>query len=386
MDDLFTKAEYEGRLHRARTLMSAAGMDALLVTAPRNLTYLTGYRTNLFSSTFRPFTALVPLESDPVLLLPNLEVWQGEGTGWIADVRGWGTGMGSVARDPLELIKIAADEKRVSAGRIGVEQSRGQRVGMTLEQYGQLQRLLPGATWLDSAPLMWDLRVVKSPQEVAYMREACRITDAGIVAALETVREGVTERELQVVMGTTMMREGADTVRSLSIASGPQRYAMLNAPATSRALRPGEMVTFDCGAVYNGYHGDLTRGYFIGEVNDRQRQFYEASLEIFWEAVRAVRPGVTCEDVDRVAEEAIVRRGYREYMLHRTGHSLGMEVHEEPSIGPGVKVPLQPGMVLAVEPGIYDFTIGAFRNEDNVVVTESGCDLLSNAPRELIVR
>jgi len=386
MDDVFTRAEYEGRLARARALMAKQGIDALLVTAPRNLTYLTGYRTNLFSSTFRPFTAVIPLASDPVLLLPNLEVWQGETTGWIADVRGWGTGMGSVARDPLELIKVVTDEKRLSGGRIGVEQTRGQRIGMTLEQYGQLQTLLPGATWVDSAAVMWDLRMVKSPQEVAYMREACRITDSGIVAALEVMREGITERELQVVMGTTMMREGADTVRSLSIASGPQRYALLNAPATTRKLARGEMVTFDCGAVYKGYHGDLTRGFFIGQVSDRQRRFYEASAEIFWDAVRAVRPGITCEALDRVVEESIVRRGYREHMLHRTGHSLGSEVHEEPSIGPGVQVTLQPGMVLAIEPGIYDFSIGAFRIEDNVVVTETGYEFLSNAPRELIIR
>jgi len=386
MDDVFTKAEYEGRLARVRALMSAAGLDALLLTSPRNLTYLTGYRTNLFSSTFRPFTAVIPLQGDPALLLPNLEVWQGETTGWIADVRGWGVGMGSVARDPLELVKTVMEEKRLAAGRIGIEQTRGQRVGMTLEQYGQLQRLLPGATWLDSASLLWQVRMVKSPQEVAYMREACRITDAGIVAALEAAREGVTERELQVVMGTTMMREGADTVRSLSIASGPKRYALLNAPATSRALQRGEMFTFDCGAVYKGYHGDLTRGYFIGEVSARQREFYEASAEIFWDAVHAVRPGITCEELDRVVEESIKRRGYREYMLHRTGHSLGSEVHEEPSIGPGVSVRLEPGMVLAIEPGIYDFSIGAFRIEDNVVVTETGCEFLSNAPRELIVR
>jgi Xaa-Pro aminopeptidase len=233
---------------------------------------------------------------------------------------------------------------------------------------------------------MWDLRMVKSPQEVAYMREACRITDSGIVSALEILREGVSERELQVAMGTTMMREGAETVRSLSIASGPERYAMLNAPATSRKLARGEMVNFDCGAVYNGYHGDLTRGYFVGQASDRQRRFYEASAEIFWDAVRAVRPGITCEELDRAVEEAIVRRGYREHMLHRTGHSLGTEVHEEPSIGPGVKTVLQPGMVLAIEPGIYDFSIGAFRIEDNVVVTDTGCELLSNAPRELIAR
>ncbi|MBI4280313.1 MAG: aminopeptidase P family protein, partial [Armatimonadetes bacterium] len=336
-----------------------------------------------FSSTFRPFTAVIPRESDPVLLLPNLELGLGRDTCWFADIRIWG-GAKADYKDPLEAAKAVIDEKKLR--RVGVEMSRGQRIGMTLEQWGQVQRLLPNVQWGDSADVLWRLRMVKSPTEVAYMREACRQTDAGIAAAVAVAREGASEMEMSVAMGTTMMKEGADTVRSLSIASGPKRYDQLNAPAVDRKLRRGEMVNMDCGCLYRGYHGDLTRGFFVGEASQRQRDFYNASLEIFYEAAQAVRPGITCEELDRVAEQAIVKRGYREYMLHRTGHSLGLEVHEDPSIGPGYTQVLEPGMVLAIEPGIYDFSIGAFRIEDNVVVTEKGFDYLSHAPRDLIIR
>ena len=381
---LFPREEYAARLGRAREVMERTGLAALFLTGPKNLTYLTGYRTNLFSSTFRPFTAVIPLAGDPVLLLPNLEEGLGRGTCWFADIRIWGGG--AEAKDPLTLAAQVFKEKDLAEARVGIERGMGHRLGMTLDQFDDLRRLLPAVTWTDSGALLWELRMVKSPAEVAYMRRACRITDQAIGAAVSLAREGVSEVELQVAMGETMMREGADTIRSLTVASGPQRYAMLNPPASDRRLRRGEMVNFDVGAIYRGYHADLTRGFFIGEASPRQREFYQAALEIFNETCEAVRPGETFHDVDHAAEGAITRRGYREYMLHRTGHSLGTEVHEHPSIGPGEQTALVPGMVLAIEPGIYDFSIGAFRIEDNVVVTEQGCELLSNAPRELIIR
>ena len=382
---LFPRDEYAARLQRAREMMEGAGLAALFLTSPKNLTYLTGYRTNLFSSTFRPFTALIPREGEPVLLLPNLEEGLGRGTCWFEDVRSWGGPKGR-ANDPLLLAAQVFEEKGVASARVGIERAMGHRLGMTLDQFAELGRLLPHVTWGDSGSILWALRMVKSPPEIAYLRRACEITDRGIAAAVAIAREGVSEFELQVAMGETMMREGADTIRSLTVASGPQRYDMLNPPASDRRLGRGEMVNFDCGAIYRGYHGDLTRGFFVGEASARQRDFYAAALEIFYETCEAIRPGATFHQVDQAAEEAITRRGYRDYMLHRTGHSVGTEVHEHPSIGPGEHTPLVPGMVLAIEPGIYDFTIGAFRIEDNVVVTERGYEFLSNAPRELMVR
>ena len=381
---LFSRDEYAARLRRARELMERAGLAALFLTSPKNLTYLTGYRTNLFSSTFRPFTALIPLAGEPVLLLPNLEEGLGRGTCWFEDIRVWG-GPKASAKDPLALAAQVFQEKGVASARVGIERAMGHRLGMTLDQFAELSRLLPNVTWGDSGSILWELRMVKSPAEIAYMRRACEITDKGIAAAVAIAGEGVSEVELQVAMGQTMMREGADTIRSLTVASGPQRYDMLNPPASDRRLGRGEMVNFDCGAIFRGYHADLTRGFFVGEASSRQRAFYQAALEIFYDTCEAVRPGATFHEVDQAAEDAIAQRGYRDYMLHRTGHSVGTEVHEHPSIGPGEQTILVPGMVLAIEPGIYDFSIGAFRIEDNVVLPDLGYEFLSKAPREMIL-
>jgi len=257
---------------------------------------------------------------------------------------------------------------------------------MTYDQFEALREIFSGAKLVNAADIMWKLRVKKSPQETAYLRKACQATDAAFVVAVEAAGEGVSEATLQRVLGVTMMEHGADAPGFLIVASGPDRYDMLNPYASSRVMRRGDMLNFDIGAIYKGYWGDLTRGIFIGEVSKRQREFYEAETEIFERTLRAVKPGVAIQDVDKVAEATTRELGYEKYMLHRTGHALGLDVHEIPSVAVGDTTVMEPGMVITIEPGIYDFSIGAFRLEDTVVVTETGVETLTNCTRELIVR
>jgi Xaa-Pro aminopeptidase len=383
---VFSEAEYAERLRRARRLMGEHGFDALLVSAPPNVTYLTGYRTNLFDSNFRPFLSVIPRDGDPVLLLPNLEVGVGEETSPFDDIRAWGSTPECIAPDAVSAVAVVAREKGLSGGRIGIERGLNMRIGMGLDQFDQLQEMLPDAEWPNSAALLWALRVVKSPAEVAYIRESQRITDAAYHASLDFAREGVSEKDLLRVLGMKMMEEGADHPGFQIISSGPERYKMTNPYTVDRKLRHGDMVIFDIGSVKEGYYSDITRGFFIGTASDRQREFYEAARSFTETAVNAVRPGVTCADIDRIATQAIVDAGYGDYMIHRTGHSIGLEVHEMPSIAPGDNTVLQPGMVLTIEPGIYDFSIGAFRMEDVVLVTDDGWEYISHAERELTIK
>jgi Xaa-Pro aminopeptidase len=391
---LFPLSEYRQRMERARSLMREAKLDGLLVSAPNNLVYISGYRTNLFDSNFRPFLCVVPLEGEPTLLLPTLEVGVGEEVSWMTDIRPWGPTPGKVtwgsspaviAPDSLNAARIVIEEKNLGGARIGIEQGFGQRVGMSLEQLGQLKGYLPGVEWGDSTGLFWKLRSVKSKKEVEYLRKASEITDKGYEAVLARAKEGMTERQLQGIMGETYMREGSDYRGFIIVQAGPERYKMMNPYATDRKIKRGDAVTFDFGAVYNGYWSDLTRTFFVGECSPQQRKMYEDSREVSELTVKQVRPGVTCESIDLFAERQLHERGYKEYMLHRTGHSIGLEVHEMPSIGAGEKTVLQANMTAAIEPGIYDFGVGGFRTEDIVLVTENGVEYLSNCTRELTI-
>jgi Xaa-Pro dipeptidase len=234
---------------------------------------------------------------------------------------------------------------------------------------------------------MWKARIKKSAREIECLRIAGRATDAGYRAALEIAREGVSEEELSDAIAVGMIRGGADWPGFLVVQSGRDRYDMANPPASGRRVAKGDMIIFDIGAVYKGYWGDMTRGFFIGEPSARQRELYEAELEIFTRTRDAVRPGILIEEIDKVADQTTVDLGHDDLVWHRTGHAVGVDVHELPSVAIGDKTVLEPGMVFTIEPGIYDFAVGAFRIEDVVVVTKTGYESLNaTAPTALTVR
>lgn len=382
----FAIDEYAARIKKTQQLLEEKGLDFLLISQPENLIYLTGYRTILYQSKFRPFLAVIPKSGDPVLILPVLEKGVGEKTSFYDDIRTWGNIPGVAGPDPIAVAKDVVMEKKLENGRAGIELGMGQRLGMTFDQFNELKKAVPKVKFEDCSSVMWNVRMVKSPKEIEYIREACRITDVACEKAIEASAAGVSEVEIQRVLGQTMMEEGADVPGFLVVASGGDRYNMINPYATRRKLEKGDMVNLDIGAIYKGYWSDLTRGYFIGKATDRQKAFYEAALKINQAAIEAVKPGIPASAVDKAAENMIDKLGYREYMLHRTGHSLGLEVHELPSIAPGDETQLVPGVICTIEPGIYDFNIGAFRIEDTIVVTEAGYEYLTHSPRELQIR
>jgi Xaa-Pro aminopeptidase len=261
----------------------------------------------------------------------------------------------------------------------------GQRLGMNLDQFDDLKSRVPDVTWGNIADVMWPVRLVKSEQEAAYIRQACKATDIAWQEAADACGVGVSEREIMKVLAHGMV-EHADGPAFLVVASGPDRYDMINAIPTDRKMQNNEMVCFDIGANYKRYWSDMSRVLYIGEPTERQKEFHKAELEVFWAGVEAVKPGVTCEEVDQACEHKIHELGFQDYMLHRTGHALGLDVHELPSVALGDTTVLEPGMVLTIEPGLYDFSIGSWRIEDTVLVTDTGYELLTNSERDIIVR
>ncbi len=145
------------------------------------------------------------------------------------------------------------------------------------------------------------------------------------------------------------------------------------------------MIILDFGAVYKGYWSDITRGIFVSSISPRQKELYEAALKISEAAIKAIRPGIPVGDIDRAAMKKTEELGYADLVLHRGGHSLGLDVHEIPSIAASDNTIVEPGMCFAIEPAIYDFSVGAFRIEDNFVVTKDGCTCLTNCTREIII-
>ncbi|NPA47787.1 MAG: aminopeptidase P family protein [Thermococci archaeon] len=229
-----------------------------------------------------------------------------------------------------------------------------------------------------------ELRIVKSPEEVRRIEDACRIADDAMEVALEGVGDGVRERDVAAKMEYRMRIEGADKPAfDTIIASGP-RSALPHGVATDRAMKRGDFVVIDEGALYRHYNSDMTRTVVIGSPTEKQADVYAAVLEAQKKCVEAVRPGVKTKELDLLARSVLREYGYEENFIHSLGHGVGLEIHEWPGVSRFDETVLRPGMVITIEPGVYIPGFGGVRIEDTVVVTEDGARRLTKTERDLI--
>ncbi|HWQ62334.1 MAG TPA: aminopeptidase P family protein, partial [Negativicutes bacterium] len=234
-------------------------------------------------------------------------------------------------------------------------------------------------------PLHLDkLRMVKDEAELAALRVAVRLADAAFDHILAYIRPGVSEREIALELEFFMRKKGAEKAAFDIIVASGQRSALPHGLAGDKRIAAGEFVTMDFGAVYEGYHSDITRTVVVGKASSRQREIYDlvrAAQQAGLDAITAGRPG--CE-VDGAARRVIGDAGYGEYFGHGLGHGVGLAIHEEPRLSPVGDVVLAPNMTVTVEPGVYLPDWGGVRIEDTVVVTANGVQILTASSKELI--
>ena len=231
-------------------------------------------------------------------------------------------------------------------------------------------------------------RMRKDKDELAAMREAVGIAERALLALAPRVQPGVRERELAAELVLELLRKGSGTELPFQpiVATGPQG-ALPHAVPGESPLEAGHLLIIDWGASTRGYFSDITRTFAVvsADVPEQLHAAYEAVREANAAGRAAARPGVAAEEVDRAARAAITDAGFGEYFIHRTGHGLGLECHEEPDIKEGSSVNLEPGMTFTVEPGVYLPGLGGVRIEDDVVITTDGCESLTTLDRELTV-
>ncbi len=279
-----------------------------------------------------------------------------------------------------EALKTALDA-RPSLKRVGFEAG---HVTVSLrESFGKSG---PNVQWIGTEDVIEALRVVKDPNEIAVIRRAIDVAEAAFLSVKPLLKPGTRERDFAIELEFAMRCGGAEGVSFDSIvASGPMG-ARPHHRAGDRQLEAGDLVTIDWGAVVDGYASDITRTVAIGHVSDEQRRLYGIVLEAQQRAIAAIAPGQTGKAIDAVARDFITSHGYGEAFGHSLGHSLGRDVHD----GPGFsvrsdKLVLAPGMVMTVEPGIYLEDWGGIRIEEDVLVTEGGCEILTHLPNTLEV-
>jgi Xaa-Pro aminopeptidase len=365
------------RLERVQTAVRAAGLDAVLLTPGPDLRYVTGYDAKQLE---RLTCLVVPAQGDPALFLPRLEL------------------PAARAAIELDLEMIATGETEdafaLVAGRLGDAAAGGPgqfstaAVGVSDRMWAlfvlRFRDALPGARQVLASSVLRELRMRKTPAEVAALRDAGAAIDRVHAQVPGWLKPGLDERAVASRIAEAILAEGHAQVDFVIVGSGPNA-ASPHHEVSDRVLRTGDVVVVDIGGTMpSGYCSDCTRTYALGDPPAEFTTYYEVLRGAQEAACRSVRPGVTAESVDAAARSRIEAAGYGEAFFHRTGHGIGLESHEDPYIVAGNEQVLEPGMAFSVEPGIYPGAHGA-RIEDIVVCTEDGVERLNNAPRDLVI-
>lgn len=386
----FPNSEYTRRYARLIRLMEEFDFDALLLTHELNVRYFSGYLSILWESRFRSLVLILPRDPGigPTLLVPGQEAGNAFGTSWVPD-RVIYPDQENIVPYVIEALK----DKGLQTGRLGMELGFGQRVGMTQEDIGRLYEGLPKADISSATELIQTVRMIKSSLEVERVRKACEISQRAVEEGFSSLHEGMTEKELGAILGAAMYREGAELSSRpsiMNVSSFPGRPKMVNALASDHALCRGDVVMIDGGAVYGGYATDFIRQAFLGAPTDDQRRWFDVAIEANNACIDAVKPGVSCADVYEAGIGVFERYGLGEYnCINIVGHAVGIEVHELPWLGErdvvySSNTRLEPGMVFCVEPVIAgmdgpEWLAGVFMVEDKLLVTENGCEVLTNS-------
>ncbi|HEX6338462.1 MAG TPA: Xaa-Pro peptidase family protein [Jiangellaceae bacterium] len=357
------------RLARAQQATAAAGLDAVLVTPGADLRYLTGYAAMPLE---RLTCLVVPASGKPTLVVPKLErpAAEASGAGVAAEIVDW-----PETADPIALVAGLLPAAR----RVGLDDH------MWAEKVLRFRAAMPATEQELAGRVLSELRARKDGDEIAALREAGAAIDRVHARMGEWLRPGRTEREVARDIADAIVAEGHVRVDFVIVASGPNG-ASAHHEASDRVIETGDPVVVDIGGTTEaGYCSDETRTYAVGEPPTEYAEAYAALLAAQVAACEHAGPGVTAESVDAAARSVLEEAGLGTYFIHRTGHGIGLETHEEPYIVAGNSTILEPGMAFSIEPGFYLAGRYGARIEDIVVVTPEGVERLNLRPRELAV-
>ena len=252
---------------------------------------------------------------------------------------------------------------------------------LAIESWRMLAKEVGGEDKLEPAYLFFrQLREVKDTEEILLIREACKMADAGIKAASEMIRPGVTQKQIAAEAEYAMRKAGSDGVAFETIVSAGEYCAFPHGTNLDKIVCEGDFVTVDLGATNQFYCSDITRTFIAGKAAEKQQKIYEAVKQAHHRAYDKIESGVLAQKVDWAAWRVIDKAGYGDYFVHNLGHGVGIEVHEAPVLGPDSKDVLQEGNIVTDEPGIYLPGYGGVRIEDTVLVTENGAEKLTKSP------
>lgn len=343
---------------RVEKLFKSSNCDAYLITSPENLYYFSGFtggegalfltRSEMLLFTDSRYTVQAKLEAPDFLVF-------------------------DVAEKPL--MKFLKDKKEP----IGFEDG-----FCTFREFLNLKKNAPSVTFVPATEEIQKVRMIKTDTEIALIEKAASIADDAFLYILPRIKPEKTEKEIALDLEFFMRKNGAEGTSFETISASGVRSSMPHGIATDKKIEIGDFLTLDFGCKFRGYCSDMTRTVVLGKASERQKEIYETVLKAQRAALENIRAGMKTKEIDAVARNMIENAGFKGCFGHGLGHSLGLEVHEKPSLSPKSEDILQENMLMTIEPGIYIDGFGGVRIEDLVVVTKDGYKNLVHSPKELI--
>jgi Xaa-Pro aminopeptidase len=354
--------EIEQRRQAVASRLGEHKIDALLVSSPANIRYLSDY-------TGSNGLVLITARDSHFFTDPRYGLEAAKNI----------TCKVHVAKGPL-IPAVAKLIKKKNLKRVGLEAA-----WVRLVDYTKLKEELPlGVSLYPIGALVEEQRVIKSAAEIDRIRKSVLANSEAYARTMKRVKVGVRERDLAAELEFQMRMLGAEKPSFDTIVAAGERSALPHAHPTSRRFQENELLLIDMGATLDGYSSDMTRVAYAGVPPKRVRDMYRAVLDAQLTAVNTVRAGIPAGKVDAAARSVLKKHGLEKEFLHSTGHGLGLEIHEPPRIGKKEKTKLKAGMVITIEPGAYIDGFGGIRIEDTVLVTENGCEVLTPTPKEFV--
>lgn len=365
--------DYTARLARLRAAALARGVDAVALVPGANLVYFTGLHFHLSE---RPTIAFVLTAGGIAFIVPKLEYTKL--TSRLADLNITESFIWSDTDGYAGAFAAAAQTLNLAGAPLGIDDMTMRMFeGMALQAHAaDVQLVGMGADLLN-------IRAIKAADEVEMMRRAVQLSEQALEETLAQVRVGMDERDIAALLSERLQANGAEGLSFSPLVLSGEKSALPHGTTGGRTVQDGEFLLFDFGGMAGSYPADITRTFVVGTPTEEMQRIYNTVQAANAAARAVIRPGVTCDAVDRAARDVIEAAGYGEFFTHRTGHGLGLEVHELPQIAAQVEQPLEAGMVFTVEPGIYVPNVGGVRIEDNIVVTADGCESLTTFARDL---
>jgi len=353
----------EQRISKLRQALASTEAEALLITHPVNRKYVTG---------FTGTAGYVVVTVDRAILFTDFR--------YVTQANEQAADFEIVEHGTSPMKTVGETLRSAGVRKLGFEQHHVS-YGAYLAYGSELGN---GISLVPTEGIVERLRRIKDADELRLMREAVAVADAAFSHILTVVKPGMKEREAALELEMFMRRQGASSSSFDIIVASGERSALPHGVASDRVIGTDEFLKLDFGALYKGYCSDLTRTVVIGTPSGKHREIWDIVLEAQLSVLSGIRPGMTGREADALARDVIAKYGYADKFGHGTGHAVGMEIHESPRLSKTEETVLEPGMVVTVEPGIYLPGFGGVRIEDMVVITESGCDILTKASKQFI--